>query len=161
MTEKRQNPDWPNDEALEAPPELISALKRVANPQLFIPRTVDEAILRAADRHLTGRKEEKFRWFYLLKWLSAAAALLLLLALIPQLLRHPTAAPDQVPGFAREDINHDGKVDILDALALARRVRDHTTDNLQLDVTGDGVVDERDVAAVAASAVSLQKRGRS
>ena len=33
--------------------------------------------------------------------------------------------------------------------------------NLQLDVNGDGVVDERDVAAIAARAVKLEQGGRS
>jgi len=129
MMRNRQNPDSLNQDTLEPPPKLVSALKQVASPKLFIPRTVDEAILRAADRHLSRRTKESFKWPSLLKWLSAAAALLLLLALIPLLLRHRATAPGQVPGYAREDVNQDGQVDILDALALARQLKSHQTTN--------------------------------
>ena len=62
-----------------------------------------------------------------------------------------------VPG----DLNHDGQVDILDAFALARQLKESAQSNLQLDMNGDGVVDERDVATLAARAVSLGKGGRS
>jgi hypothetical protein len=52
-------------------------------------------------------------------------------------------------------------VDILDAFALARQLKQGGSGNLQLDVNGDGVVDERDVAALAARAVKLERGGRS
>jgi hypothetical protein len=84
-----------------------------------------------------------------------------LLVIIPQSLRKPGAPPTAAPRFAHEDINHDGQVDILDAFALARQLKAGATPNPQLDLNGDGVVDERDLAAVAARAVSLEKGGRS
>jgi hypothetical protein len=64
--------------------------------------------------------------------------------------------------FAREDLNHDGRVDILDAFDLARtlKTRPGLTSPV-MDVNGDGVVDERDVTSLAARAVQLPKGGRS
>jgi hypothetical protein len=48
-------------------------------------------------------------------------------------------------------------VDVLDAFALARKLRDGAADNPGLDCNSDGVVDRRDVDAVAARAVKLKK----
>jgi hypothetical protein len=186
------------NEALEAPPQLVSALKRLPQAPVFIPPTADEAILRAAQRHLTQPEAtgpecarlraqlaptRPARWEVLrLRWLrtllrpgtgalrrhgqdapawcrfmpwAAAAAAILLLAAIPQFFKQPATGPARDSAFARGDLNHDGRVDILDAFALARQLKQGETRNLQLDVNGDGVVDERDVATLAARAVKL------
>ena len=50
---------------------------------------------------------------------------------------------------------------VLDAFALARELKSKPHPNPQLDINGDGVVDEQDVATLAARAVSLGKGGRS
>jgi len=44
---------------------------------------------------------------------------------------------------------------------LARQLKAGKPSDLRFDVNGDGVVDERDVARIAAHAVSLDKGGRS
>jgi hypothetical protein len=154
-----ENHDDQQDDALQAPPRLVSALKQLPKAPIFIPPTLDDTLLRAAHRHLVRPKEPK--WLSFFPWVAAAAAVLLLLAVIPHFFRQPGGASTGGSSFAREDVNHDGQVDILDAFALARQLRGGTTPNLQLDVNGDGVVDERDVAAVAARAVRLEKGGRS
>jgi hypothetical protein len=148
------------DEALDAPPRLVAALKRLPKAPVFIPPTADEAILRAAQRHLDPPREARFGWFRFLPWVAAAAAILSLVA-VPQFYKRPAprTAPDSA--FARGDLNHDGRVDILDAFALARQLKQGGTRDLQLDLNGDGVVDERDVAALAARAVKLERGGRS
>jgi hypothetical protein len=148
------------DEALEAPPRLVSALKRLPQERVFIPPTADEAILRAAQRHLNPPRGARFGWFRFMPWVAAAAAILLLVS-IPQFSKRPAPRPAHDSTFARGDLNHDGRVDILDAFALARQLKQGGTRNLQLDVNGDGVVDERDVAALAARAVKLERGGRS
>jgi hypothetical protein len=61
--------------------------------------------------------------------------------------------------YAREDVNRDGRVNILDAFQLAREIRSGTELPRALDVNGDGVVDQADAEAVAAEAVSLEKKG--
>jgi hypothetical protein len=92
---------------------------------------------------------------------AGAAAAILLLAAIPQFFRRPALGPSRDSAYARGDLNHDGRVDILDAFALARQLKQGGTRNLQLDINGDDVVDERDVAALAARAVKLERGGRS
>jgi hypothetical protein len=148
------------DEGLEAPPRLVSALKGLPREPIFIPRTVDESILRAAQRHLAGPRPVRLRWW---RWmpLAAAATALVLLVSIPQFAKHKTPGAARNAAFARWDINRDGRVDILDAFALARQLKQGGTPNPQLDLNGDGRVDERDVAAIAACAVKLESGGHS
>jgi len=62
--------------------------------------------------------------------------------------------------FAREDLNRDGKIDILDSFALARELKNGDSLPAYLDVNGDGVVNEQDVNAIASRAVALRKDNR-
>jgi hypothetical protein len=52
-------------------------------------------------------------------------------------------------------------LDILDAFILAKRLQGGPVQERRWDVNGDGVVDERDVRAIAVEAVRLDKGGRS
>jgi hypothetical protein len=63
--------------------------------------------------------------------------------------------------FAREDLNQDGRVDILDAFQLARELKNGKTQPATDDFDGDGKVDAMDVEYLAKRAVSLEKGGRS
>jgi hypothetical protein len=149
------------DDELEAPPQLVSALKRLPREAVFIPTTADEAVLQAARRYLARPEESRPGWLWFLPWVAAAAAAILLLAAIPQFFKQPAPGLGRESAFARGDLNQDGRVDILDAFALARQLKVNGARNLQLDVNGDGIVDERDVAALAARAVKLEQGGRS
>ena len=142
-------------EALEAPPKLVDALKRSRTAPIFIPPTVDKAILHAARRHLSQPKPARFKWSLLLRWGAAVAALVALLAIVPMALRKGSSS------LVRSDLNREGHVDILDAFALARELKTGGHPSPQSDINRDGVVDDRDVAALAAKAVSLGKGGRS
>jgi preprotein translocase subunit Sss1 len=148
-----------DEEALQAPPRLISALKELRKPSIFIPPTLDEAVLRAAHRHLN--KRPKPQWFGFIPWIAAAAAAIVVLGVIGQFLQTSRSPQDSGPVLAQEDLNHDGQVDILDAFTLARQLKTGGKVPPQMDINHDGVVDERDVAAVAARAVSLEKGRRS
>ena len=151
----------PEDGSLEAPPALLSALKRVPSEPIFVPRAMDENILRTARRHLEGPREPRFNWLRFLPWVAAAAAAVVMLGLVPQFFKKADSTGTRATGFVREDLNHDGRVDILDAFALARQLKSVPKPPPQMDVNGDGIVDERDVATVAAQAVQLPKGGRS
>src|SRR5207249_1592186 len=107
-------------------------------------------------RHLVQPKEPGS--FRLLRWAVAFSALAVLLAIMPQIFRKGAMPPTL---FEREDVNHDGKVDILDAFAVARQVRQGAIHNAHLDINGDGIVDDRDVAAIASRAVNLSRGGHS
>ena len=146
-------------EALDASPKFIAALKRSRSAPIFIPPTVDDAVLHAARRHLSQQKPARFKWSLFIRWGMAVAALLALLAIVPMALRKGSSS--QGSRFVRGDLNHDGQVDILDAFTLAKELKAGGHPSLQSDINGDGVVDERDVATLASRAVSLGKGGRS
>jgi len=87
-------------------------------------------------------------------WALAAAAVVVLglgVGLLVNRRINPPAA------IAREDVDRNGKVDILDAFALARKLQQGRTAGTALDLNGDGVVDQRDIDWVAARAVKLHK----
>lgn len=149
------DPDRQPDE-LEAPVELVSALRRLTAEPTFVPPTLDEAILEAGRRQLVRRPRRSFGWWFTLPGLATSAALIVLMVQV-----HWNPLRNSAAKFAPEDINRDGQVDILDAFAMARQVRDGTAPTRVLDLNGDGVVDERDVARIVARAVSLGKGGRS
>jgi Dockerin type I domain len=140
----------------QVPPRLIAALKEPSARRVFVPPAIDQAVLRAAHRQLEktpAPRRSLFRaWFV---WPAMAAACLVLIGLI-----HFITRPNsRTTGFAREDINHDGQVDILDAFQLARELQSGAKSTA--DLNGDGVVDQRDADLIAARAVRLEKGGRS
>jgi hypothetical protein len=143
------------DEALEAPAKLVAALKRLPQDRVFVPPTVDEAVLRTARQRLDSPRRTWPGWWRFMPW-AAAAAVLVLLATVPHFSRWPAHGPAREPAFARWKLNREGDLDILDALVLARQLKQGGTTDLQWDVNGDGVVDERDVSAIAARAVRLE-----
>ncbi|PWU20644.1 MAG: hypothetical protein C5B50_03480 [Verrucomicrobia bacterium] len=171
-----------NTEFLDAPLGFIQALKRTQEHRVAIPPSVDEVILRTARQQLkSGPQSSKLQrfeglgllwrklarlgewqpnWGAPAAWIGATAviALVIFLAVIH---KGPSQNKSAEKAFVREDLNHDGQVDILDAFALARQLRDSSNLPQQLDINGDGVVDERDVEALATAAVKLAKGGRS
>jgi hypothetical protein len=157
-----QTPDKhepPEEALLQAPPKLAEALRQLPWENVFVPPTVDEAVLRAARRHLAAPARPRWNWFRLMRW-AAATASLVALTLVAMHYLGPQPGVPPAPALAREDLNHDGRVDILDAFALARQLKAGGKVALSLDINGDGLVDERDVAALAAQAVRLSGGNR-
>ena len=148
------HPNHPEDHLPEA---LQSDLASQFNTHFSIPPQLDRRILDLAKSNFARRHRIRLQ----LRWGggAAAAAALLLVALH---LHHPQPAPrfvsTQSAGTTRAlpaDINHDGVVDILDAMALARQLESKTAPTANLDINNDGKVDQRDVDAIATQAVSL------
>lgn len=144
-----------------APPLLIAALRQTHSAHVFVPRTRDEAVLRAARAHLAPAKPQGSnpitRW---LRWPTVATACLLLCAVAYRLTRTPSS-PNPATTYVREDLNRDGRVDILDAFQLAREVQASARSTRAPDLNSDGIVDRRDAEIIAAQAVKLEKGGRS
>ncbi len=147
------------DSALQAPPELVAALRRTAEARLFIPPTVDEAVARAAREHLEGRQAKRAQRLRWMPWLAAAAGFAVVVVSLSLLLPRPEPMSKAKPTTGGMSLTHSGQVDILDAFALARQLKSGGVPNAGWDVNGDGVVDERDVATLAAQAVKLDKGG--
>ncbi len=152
MKTRNQNQE-PDDSGLQAPPELVAALKAVPQEKLFIPPTVDEAVFHAAQKHFTRPERSRPLWAGWFRWAlagTAAAALCVLAAIWSGKLTRTSA-----PQFAVEDLNHDGKVDILDAFILAKRVE------AGAEVPGDHTpMPSLDVRTLVAQAVKLDQSGR-
>jgi hypothetical protein len=149
------NSDFEHED-FDAPRGLVRGLRQLRNKAAFVPPTVDEAVLRAARQHFARPPRKSWRWMILIPSFGVAA----LIAILGIFWHRNPSSPAQ-PQLAREDINQDGRVDILDAFALAREIKTRATLTASDDVNGDGVVDEKDVEIIAARAVKLERDNRS
>ncbi len=137
-------------------PLFASDLAALGSRHIEVPSDVDNAVLAAARSALSecrrGRRST-LRWA---RWTAAAAALTLvlwlgsLLTTRPAALRSASAPIASVPG----DLDRSGRVDILDAFALARQLDSDIAPPLG-DFNGDGLIDRADVDAIAMAAVRL------
>jgi hypothetical protein len=143
-----------NDESGPNPGSRLGrALGGLRKTSVFIPPAVDAAVLEQARPHLTRIRAERSRR-QRNQWLALAACLVIVAAVAQAVLHRSTTQ------FAREDLNRDGRVDILDAFQLAREIKDGKVPATG-DFNGDGKVDAADVGFLAKQAVSLQRGGRS
>jgi hypothetical protein len=139
-------------------PKFADDLGELFGPQEPIPADVDRAVAEAARRHLA--KPARRLWW--LKWTvpaTAAAAIVLACAwwIGPGAGRHSQQASLAQVAVAAEDIDQNGKVNILDAFQLARHIEAQRPTEKLWDLNGDGLVDRRDVDTVALAAVRLSK----
>ncbi|HEY7118685.1 MAG TPA: dockerin type I domain-containing protein [Tepidisphaeraceae bacterium] len=140
------------EEQLDLPPALVDALRAAYGRRPEIPSGVDDAILSAARDQFARRRRMRMA----IRWGAAAATgLAAVLALVVFLHRplHPSRP------IARGDINADGQLNMVDALALARRLAAHDRLDSKWDINGDGVIDQKDVDAIANASVSLKQTG--
>jgi hypothetical protein len=134
-----------NEKKLEA---LAEALRKAeARQNVFVPKTVDDAILKGAQRHFVGVGMVAWQRRFLLSLFfnpqrRLATLYCILAGLVPLLF---VISKEPAKKFTQEDINRDGQVDILDAMALARRAGSSSSE----------------VNAVALSAVRLKPPPRS
>jgi hypothetical protein len=135
----------------QIPARLAAELKALYAPPRAVPPRVDAFVLGKARRFL--RQVRALRPVIRFpQWLTAAAVVVLCAV------AGSIWLPSKRPGsLAREDVNHDGRVDVLDAFALARQLHRGAVADRQLDFNGDGVVDKKDIDAVAARAVRVGK----
>jgi len=128
--------------------EDLAALSRAGFP---VPADVDDAVRAMARRHFSARKRVR----HTVGWLAAAAAAAAVILAV--LWTSPVLQRSISPSAMLQDIDRSGRVDILDAFALARLVENSTAPRREWDIDGDGVVGRRDVDAIAMTAVSLNK----
>ncbi len=132
---------------LMLPAGLLMDLKGLYGRPLSLTREQHEAILEAADAELAPQRQSGLmrRWRLLTAGfgVSAAASIALILWL-------NTPVNIRVAG----DVNGDGRVDIVDALSLARKLQSGQTPPPRLDLNRDGVIDQRDVDLIAQQAVT-------
>jgi hypothetical protein len=148
----------PDEETPEAPKALSDDLWSLYRSRVHVPPEVDRAVLEMARSRFAGRR----RSVLVLRWATvgaAAAALLLALSVMVQQERPlaPRAPSTRSEAAVRQDVDGNGRVDILDAFALARHIEARDKRRHEWDVNGDGDVNQADVDTVAMAAVSLEK----
>ncbi len=142
------------------PPALRDALAACTSD--IAPSSGRDLELRAeAHRHLRrgGRGAAAGRRVVLRRvaaGLATAAAVAMLVLLVPPGHRGPARDP-----LGAADVDGDGRVDMLDAFSLARRLADGRPTSLRHDLDGSGDVDAADVEAVARRAVLLDRAAAS
>ena len=149
------------DEQAQMPAELREALVRLHDPPMAVPPGMDQVILGEARRSFALRRR---RWL-LARRLGAAVAAAAVLAIAVKLFvpQHTPPAPVASSQYPQElnrvaDINHDGRLDIVDALIVAQHIARHERLDPAWDVNGDGVVDQKDVDLIAGLAVQVADR---
>ncbi|MDB5358684.1 MAG: hypothetical protein JWN24_5137 [Phycisphaerales bacterium] len=150
MHEDRTNSDDFPDDAL--PQRLREDLLRLDQQAAPIPPQIDAAILSRAKAGYATR----VRWRPVVRWAALAGSIAAAVAIVFTLrlaLFRPT--PHQLARFAPGDIDGNGRVDILDAYLLAKRLSTGAKPDPAWDVNGDGVVDQKDVDWIANRAVRV------
>jgi len=135
-----------NDDAKVPDPVVEKLGELVSKTALLVPPAVDEALLSHANQHFAQITSRRSRIRHL-TWLAAAACVALLAFFG---FRHLERSR-----YERADVDRNGRVDILDAFALARRIQQGSPP--PADINGDGAVNKADVDAIAAQAVKLRK----
>jgi hypothetical protein len=136
-----------------APGEKFSQdLRKLFSPAQADLSAVDRAVAEAARRHLRQPVRRR-TWIHWTIPAAAAAAI----ALGCMLWFGRSSTPPVRKPVAAEDIDHNGKVDIVDAFQLARHVESGRDIDRMWDFNGDGVIDRKDVDEVAFAAVALDK----
>ncbi len=151
----------------ELPDAVKAALRKRFGPVPDVPSSIDQSILADARRHFqqhgpAALRPTKRRRVSVWKWTAigstVAAACVFFFAMTP---RQPNqavniAATSDAPVPDEEhtsDVDRNGRVDILDAFAMARQLRNGGAE--ARDFNHDGRFDELDIDLVAREAVKL------
>ena len=121
-----------------------------------VPPEIDRAVLDRARQYLVRPQRRR----PVLRWAASAAAVaaVIILTFSLNLKEKPhLSIVDSACAEAQADIDRNGRVDILDAFALARHIESASQPELKLDINGDGLVNRDDVDLVAFAAVRLDK----
>jgi hypothetical protein len=130
-------------------PELARDLGVLTRSPVEVPSSVDDAMLAAIRSHFQERPRRR-PWLSALRlapWGAAAAAMITVMVVLT---RNPEATRTR-------DLDRNGRVDILDAFALARWIESGQPLDVTMDFNGDGAVDRLDADDIAMHAVSLEQ----
>jgi hypothetical protein len=147
----------------ELPEALVAELRGVAMRNVpAVPATLDAAILSEAKAGFARRSRFRLAARVAIGVAAAAAVIAIAVPLMRQSdhdgkVSHTPVATQMLsvmPG-ASEDVDHSGKVDILDAFVVAKLVETGKQIDAAYDVNGDGKVDQSDVDRIAHAAVAV------
>ena len=151
----------------ELPDALKAALRKRFGPVPEVPSNIDQLILADArlhfEQHGPGaqrptRRRRVSKWQWTLIGSSLAAACVLFFAMKPQPPQieqtfAARSAAELSDAELTSDVDLNGRVDILDAFAMARQIR--SGQDMRYDINRDGRFDKLDVDIVAREAVKL------
>ena len=150
--------DGPLDEFEgQLPPGVVEGLGRAYGYKVEVPVGMDRAVL-GAMREKFGRRR---RMRLMARWgmaISGAVAASVMVAVWMGSGGNPRAGGPSLVAI-NGDIDGSGRVDMVDALLLARRVQRGEKLEGAWDVNGDGKVDQADVEVIARGAVELKQGG--
>jgi hypothetical protein len=158
MTKRKEHFD--EDMDLRIPSKLSADLKALFEPQIGVPPEVDRAVIDQAHKHLVPLQSDKERHLRIhWGWRIAATAAVIILAFSLDLTKQPDQTIDSLTLSKAqvEDIDQNGRVDILDAFKLAKHIESSDRTETKWDFNGDGLIDQSDVDVVALAAVRLDK----
>lgn len=149
------------------PDSVRSALKNRYGPVPAVPSEIDHAILADARRHFEqhgpatlrpSRRRRVSAWQWTAIASTVAAACVVLFALRPPQPNQESSVASRsdvssLNDELRSDVDQNGRVDILDAFAMARQLRDGRGE--ARDFNRDGRFDKFDIDVVALEAVKL------
>jgi hypothetical protein len=138
------------------PPALKTGLADLFGSTPAISRSLDDQILHAARQQSIRRNRMRWTIRYAIGSLAAAAAVILI-AIKTTHRDQPIIGNPQPAVATSQDVNHDGKLDMLDAFLMARKVAANDPFSKDWDFNHDGTVDTKDVDVVAFSAVKLKE----
>lgn len=128
----------------------LEDVSRVADRLGAARRPGLEVSPRVRGRILAEARRRPVSW----RWMAAAAAMLVAVLGLWLVARpEPDAGP-----IVAGDVDRSGRVDIIDAYALALRLESGEPPEAGWDLNGDGRVDEGDVDAIGRLAVSVGRR---
>jgi hypothetical protein len=145
-----------NDDPTDERSEFSTALKSLYAREIECSRLVDQAVRASIHDHFAIPAKRKFvgrRSWSLAAGIAAAVSVAAWLSWPGRPVRQPSS-----PVFAHQapsDIDRNGTINVLDAFALARSLRDSSS-TLSADINQDGRTDQGDVDAIANQAVSLK-----
>ena len=136
-------------EQTDLPPQLALALREAYTHGPSIPAAVEDSILAQAHEKFARRRRLRL----IARWGTGLAAGLAAMIVLVVWLHHPKGAQK----LAKGDINHDGQVNMIDALVLAKHLAARDKSDQAWDINSDGRIDQKDVDAIAAASVSLKQ----
>ncbi len=139
----------------EIPAPLANELRGLYRTPVALEARVDEAVLAAARDRAAAAGRRRLVIRRMTRWGLVAAAGLAVGVSLTAMFAWPSRSAR--PTLA-EDVNGDGVVDILDALALERAVEGRSA-TTKWDLNGDGAVNRADVDRIAMVAVRLVPKG--
>jgi len=143
------------DDPIQPPERFADDLRAIYQADVCVSARVNDAVLNRARAHFSRPRSGSRSLMIRVGALGTAAAAVITLAIF---VAKPRAekSTSQVAVALSRDVKAQGAVDIVDALRVARAIRDQRIDAKQDDFNHDGAVDQRDVDAIAIAAVQLR-----